>query len=392
MRIYFILFISLLVASCSSDNEANDKEPKETVEVVVDEPDSTAYYDSLYKPYHFHLDTFFRSRFKSRSFNGSVLFARKGNVIFKENYGLANVKTRDTITFEHTFQLASASKPITAIAALQLYEQGKIRLTDDIKKYIPEVPYEGITIHQLLSHRSGMSQYTHFCDAPDSIWPDKHQTIHNIDVIKIMKDIVPMINYAPDVKFYYCNTNYMLLATLVEKVSGLPFREYLKEHIFDVAGMPNTRLYERDNDSLLVKPAKGYNGAYNPTIDIYLNGVVGDKGIYSNTADMLALDKALFKGELIHDSLIQKMITPMSKNFKVNQNYGYGFRMFPETEYGKLVYHSGWWKGFRSNFIHVLDTDECIIWLSNIKRGKHMNAIDLKSLLVSVDQIVQGKN
>ena len=110
-------------------------------------------------------------------------------------------------------------------------------LKDTIQEFFPEFPYNGITIHQLLSHRSGMSQYTHFCDAPDSIWPDKSVTINNQDVIDIISRIVPLVNYKPNHKYYYCNTNYLLLASIVEKVSGLSFKDYMKKYIFNPSGM-----------------------------------------------------------------------------------------------------------------------------------------------------------
>ena len=100
-------------------------------------------------------------------------------------YGYANLKHKDTLTLDHTFQLASASKPFTAIAILQLYEKGLLNLDDSVSAYITNFPYSGIDIHQLLCHRSGLTQYTHFCDSPDSIWPDKKKTIRNEDIINI---------------------------------------------------------------------------------------------------------------------------------------------------------------------------------------------------------------
>ncbi|WP_258540395.1 serine hydrolase domain-containing protein [Parvicella tangerina] len=376
--------IVVLLLSCGIDQENTVDKGEKVVEIV---PDSTAYFDSVYAPYKISLDTFFRNKFEQTHFYGTVLFAQRGRIIFENVYGYANLQTKDTLTLDHTFQLASASKPFTAVAILQLVEQGKITLSDEMHKFFPSFPYDGITVEQLLAHRSGMSQYTHFCDAPDTIWPDKHKTITNNDVIKIMSEIKPMINYAPNQTHYYCNTNYMLLASIVEKVSGVSFSDYLKTNIFQPSGMTHTVLYTRDNDDELILPTIGYNGAFNPTIDIYLNGVVGDKGIYSNVHDMLKFDQALYNGTLLQDSTVALMMTDHNELQSNGQNYGYGFRIYPEesTEgLGRIVFHTGWWKGFRTYFIRVPKQEKTIIVLTHIKRGKFLDIKELVSLIKSL--------
>lgn len=381
-RVIFVMIsMTLALVSCiESENEAEEKGE----ELMVEEPDSTAYFDSVYAPYQVQLDTFFQNRHNNTQFYGTVLFAQRGRVIFENAYGYANLKTKDTLTLEHTFQLASASKPFTAVAIMQLVEEGKISLDDEMHQFFPVFPYQGITVEQLLSHRSGMSQYTHFCDAPDSIWPDKHKTITNNDVLKIMNDIVPMVNYAPDQTHYYCNTNYMLLASIVEKASGMSFSDYLKKHIFQPAGMTNTVLYTRDNDDELILPTVGYNGAFNPTIDIYLNGVVGDKGVYSNVHDLLNFDQALYDGTLLNDTTVALMMEDHNELQSNGQNYGFGFRIYPEEStdgLGRIVFHTGWWKGFRTYFIRVPDQEKTVIVLTNIKRGPFLDIRQLVSLI-----------
>ena len=276
--------------------------------------------------------------------------------------------------------MASASKPITAVATLQLVEKGELYLEDTIQKFFPKFPYKNITIHQLLSHRSGMSQYTHFCDRPDSIWPDKSKTINNNDVIKIMSDIVPLINYPPNYKYYYCNTNYLLLASIVEQVSGMKFKDYLKKYIFNPIGMNSTALYNRTNLKDLKSPAQGYEGR-TPWEDVYLNGCVGDKGVYSTTMDLLKFDRALKHNLLLSDSIKELAFSKKNKNFKSNQNYGYGFRLKFSKKYGKITYHTGWWKGFRSYFINVPEKDQTIVVLNNVKRGRFLNIDELIGLM-----------
>jgi CubicO group peptidase (beta-lactamase class C family) len=383
--VFVMMLLSFMWASCSTESNESSNKEEVTVEPV---PDSTAYFDSVYAQYHESLDTFFLNKHKKTHFYGTVLFAQRGRVIFENSYGYANLKTKDTLTTDYTFQLASASKPFTAVAIMQLIEDGKVSLEDEMHQFFPVFPYEGITVKQLLCHRSGMSQYTHFCDAPDSIWPDKHKTITNDDVITIMNKIVPMVNYAPDHTHYYCNTNYMLLASIVEKVTGMTFSEYLQANVFEPSGMTHTVVYTRDNDDELVLPAVGYNGAYNPTIDIYLNGVVGDKGVYSNVHDMLKFDQALYSGKLLNDTTVNLMMQDHNEQQNNGQNYGFGFRIYPEEEtdgLGRIVFHTGWWKGFRTYFIRVPHQEKTVVVLSHIKRGKFLDIRELVGLLRDVN-------
>ena len=326
------------------------------------------------------INSFFKRKFSNNQFNGNILFAENGNIIAQKSYGYSNFRKKELLTKGHSFQLASVSKPFTSIAVLQLIEKNKINLKDTIQKFFPEFPYHGITIHQLLSHRSGMSQYTHFCDAPDSIWPDKSVTINNQDVIKIISRIVPLINYKPDYKYYYCNTNFLLLASIVEQVSGLSFKQYVKKYIFNPSGMFSSTIYDRTNFKDLVLPAQGYENK-TPWEDVYLNGVVGDKGVYSTTEDLLKFDRALKENIFISDSLKKLAFSTMNSERKGNKNYGYGFRLKEHEKYGKIVYHTGWWKGFRSYFIKVMDKNQTIIVLNNVKRGRFLNIDRLIELI-----------
>ena len=326
------------------------------------------------------INSFFQGKFTRNQFNGNILFAENGNIITQKSYGYSNFRKKELLTKEHSFQLASVSKPFTSIAILQLIEENKINLKDTIQKFFPDIPYPGITIHQLLSHRSGMSQYTHFCDAPDSIWPDKSVTINNQDVIEIISRIVPLINYKPNHKYYYCNTNYLLLASIVEQVSGLSFKKYVKKYIFNPSGMFSSTIYDRTNFEDLVLPAQGYENK-TPWEDVYLNGVVGDKGVYSTTEDLLKFDRALKENIFISDSLKKLAFSKMNLDKNGNKNYGYGFRLKEHEKYGKIVYHTGWWKGFRSYFIKVIDKNQTIVVLNNVKRGRFLNIDRLIELI-----------
>ena len=374
---FTIVIFSLLLFSCENAQKSIYKE-----EIISENIDSVKISFKVLEndKRKRKINSFFKNKFSKNQFNGNILFAENGNIISQKSFGYSNFRKRELLTENHSFQLASVSKSFTSLAILQLIEKKKINLLDSIQKFFPEFPYEGITIHQLLSHRSGMSQYTHFCDAPDSIWPDKSITINNDDVINIISKIVPLINYKPDHKYYYCNTNYLLLASILEKVSGLSFKQYMKKHIFNPSGMYNSIIYDRTNFEELILPAQGYENK-TPWEDVYLNGVVGDKGVYSTTEDLLRFDRALEKNIFISDSLKKLAFSKMNKDRNGNKNYGYGFRLKEHKNYGKIVYHTGWWKGFRSYFIKVVDKNQTIIVLNNVKRGRFLNIDELINLV-----------
>ena len=374
---FLLIIVSLCLFSCKNEQKSIYKENK-TIEIIDSVKISFKVLENDNRSKK--INAFFEKKFSRNQFNGNILFAENGNIITQKSYGYSNLRKKELLTKEHSFQLASVSKPFTSIAILQLIENNKINLKDTIQEFFPEFPYQGITIHQLLSHRSGMSQYTHFCDAPDSIWPDKSITINNQDVINIITSIVPLINYKPDYKFYYCNTNYLILASIVEHVSGLSFKKYVKKYIFEPSGMFSSVIYDRTNFEDLFLPVQGYENK-TPWEDVYLNGVVGDKGVYSTTEDLLKFDRALEKNILISDSLKKLAFTKMNLERKGNKNYGYGFRLKEHEKYGKIVYHTGWWKGFRSYFVKVLDKNQTIIVLNNVKRGRFLNIDKLIELI-----------
>ena len=375
---FIILVISILfLKSCENSNDVNYKTTKNvdhstTIRKSIELLKTDARQNKI--------DDYFSRKYKRKQFNGNILFAENGKIISHKSYGYANLKTKEKLTENHSFQLASVSKPFTSVAILQLIENGQINLNDTLQKFFPNFPYEGITIHQLLCHRSGLSQYTHFCDAPDSIWPDKSKTINNQDVIDIISKINPLINYPPDRRYYYCNTNYLLLASVVKKISGIEFKQYLKENIFSPIDMNNSIVYDRTNFNDLIIPTQGYENR-TPCEDVYLNGVVGDKGVYSTTMDLLKFDRALEKNLLINDSLKKLAFSKKNKDYNRNKNYGYGFRLKEHNKYGKIVYHTGWWKGYRSYYIKVLKKDQTIIILNNVKRGRFLNIDKLIDLI-----------
>jgi len=324
------------------------------------------------------IDGYFSTKHEAKEFYGNVLIAEQGKVIYKNSFGYANVKTKDTLTIDHSFQLASVSKPFTAYAALLLIQEGKIGLDDLVQKHLPTFPYQGITIRQLMSHRSGLNNYMYFAD---EVWPNRYiQPITNDDVLALYRQHQPMYYRPPNQTFEYNNTGFIVLASIVEKVSGMPFEDFMKVRIFNPLNMNNTTIYRKGNGEV-ANAATGYNSSFKVEDDTYLNGVVGDKGVYSTAEDLLRFDRALHEGELLKKSWVDSAHVPHNEWKKEVKNYGLGWRLRKMPNDQTLVFHTGWWKGFRSYFLRDIENDRTIIVLSNVKRGGFLSVEELMDLL-----------
>lgn len=365
----FFAFI-LLFISCNpkSQDSADSKNVEDTLSVV--EPTYVAF-DTLRQT---RIASYFDS-LHQQGFNGVVL-VREGNQLFKKAYGLADFKTNDTLTTDYSFQLASASKPLTAVAVMLLVQEGKISLDDSIQVFFPKFPYKGITVKMLLAHRSGLGNYMYFTEPS---WKNSSTKMTNDDVLKFIEDSVPGTYYLPNQSFDYNNTNYALLASIVEKVSGLKFSDFMETRIFKPCGMECTKIYEFDNWDKLVKPVKAFNGYKKEKPFTYIDGVVGDKGVFSTVDDLCKLDIALRENKLLNESTKAEMYTRYSESKAYDRSYGLGWRISDLHE--NVVYHTGWWKCYRSYFIRDLKNDRTIIVLNNVMIGGYLNTNILLRLI-----------
>lgn len=335
---------------------------------------NTSSFDSL--TIH-RIDTFFQKKNKARKFNGNVLF-RKGDKIFKKSYGYANFRKKVPLSDSSRFQLASVSKPITAVAVMMLVNEGKINLTDSLHHFFPELPYKGITVQMLLSHRSGLSNYMYFTD---DIWPDKDVSLCNDQLLDSLEKYHPDPYYSPDKKYNYCNTNYYLLARIIEKATEQHFESWMAQHLFDPLKMNNTLVYSNMDYHSIQGVAIGSNAYFKHKQNFYLNGIVGDKGVFSTTEDLLKLDLALNKNKLLPDSLLQVMYTPCSQLDSKGKSYGLGWRIRP-TEAYDIIFHNGWWRGYRSYFVRIPKEEATIIILTNSTSGGYLSQSELINLIL----------
>ena len=372
-----ILYCTLLIASllsCSGKEEPFI-EPEEVKALPVVNVDSIfiSLDKELIEKKAASIDKVFKNLRKKVGFNGTVLYAEQGRIIYNEAWGFRNVRRRiDSLQVEDKFQLSSVSKMFTAEAVMILKNEGKIDYDVDIREYIPEWPYEGVTTRLLLNHRSGLSRYESLADAK---WPDRKQPFLNDDMIECYVKHKPDPYFKPNGGFNYSNVNYALLASIVERVSGMSFADYMRTKIFEPLGMDDSHIYEMRPDttvSLYIEDVvQGYYTERRRPMQApneYLNGVKGDKMMISNTEDMFKFWTAVDYGLLLPDSIQEEAFVPGSPRHKKRKdNYGFGWRI--PDRYPGCYFHYGWWKAYRSFFIRDDVNDKTIIILTNTSQG-----------------------
>jgi len=295
---------------------------------------------------------------KMGNFSGSVLIAKDGEILLNKGYGMANYEHDVPNTPKTKFRLGSVTKQFTSMAIMQLQEKGLLNVNAPIKKYIIDYPNgEKITIHHLLTHTSGIPNFTSI--------PDYRETMMLLSpvekTIERFKD--KPLEFTPGEKYKYSNSGYILLGCIIEKVSKKSYEEYTKENIFQPLNMANTGY---DHHSPILKHrASGYSlsgdGLINaPYIDMSIPHGAG--ALYSTVEDLYIWDRALYTEKLVSKSSLDNIFTP----FK--ENYGYGWQI-TESFNHKHISHGGGINGFSTYISRYVDDDVCIIVLSNFERS-----------------------
>ena len=376
MKKWGVILISCAVLLVSCNQKNNKKElVEEHSKEVAQVPYTFQDFDSFTKS---KINRFFNIKLDAGVFNGNVLFYKAGKM-YKNSYGVSNFIKKTPLNDSCVFQLASGSKPITAIAIMQLVEQGKLSLTDTVSHLLPNFPYTGITVEMLLSHRSGLSNYMYITD---SLWLDQDIPMCNDNLLSAIINKKPAPYYSINKRFNYCNTNYFLLASIAEKITGREFGSLVQQNVFNKLKMNHTQIYSDMNMRSVPNLAIGSENRKWHIPDYYLNGITGDKGVYSCTDDLLKLHLALQDGTILDYSTSQNMYEPRSKFNRKNGSYGLGWRIVKEREnYPRIIYHLGWWRGCRSYFIRIPEEDIAVILLSNLSRGKFISKEELLDLI-----------
>jgi CubicO group peptidase (beta-lactamase class C family) len=321
------------------------------------------------------IDSLLNSLYSKEKINGNFLIAENGKIIYSHSFGLANEATKEKLNENSIFELASCSKQFTAMAIMILKENGKLSLDDEIKKYIPELSnYNGVTVRHLLTHTGGLPDYM---ELMDSLF-DKSKIATNKDIITIFSKHQPKILFEPNTKWEYSNTGYALLASIIEKASGLTYAEYLNKIIFQPLNLKNTFVYTRRlSPKKIDNYAFGY--VYSDSLKkyilpdelketkmvIWLDGIVGDGTVNSTINDLLKWDRALYTNKLLTQEGMKAIFEVATLKDKSKTKYGFGWGIDDNADFGKIVSHSGGWPGYVTHIERHITNDKTIIILQN---------------------------
>lgn len=318
------------------------------------------------------MDNYINEASKQYYFSGAILVSRNGKVVFKKAYGKADYEKNILNKVDTKFTLASVTKQFVAAGIMVLQERNKLNVNDYINKYIQDYPNgNNITIHQLLTHTSGIAEY--FTD--EFVLSKESKRHYNVDeIIALFKD--KPVNFAPGKAFGYSNSNYALLGKIIENVSGMPCEKFLNDNIFKPAGMTNTGFYlDKKN---LTNSAEGYKrtetgvekcvNTVNEYMDLSVAHMAG--GMYSTCQDLYLWDKSLKSGEILKKESLEKIYISYTEQL----SYGYGVSM-EKFHDKKCVSHSGGMAGVETYIFRYIDDDTCIILLSNLP-GSGLNQIE----------------
>ncbi len=303
------------------------------------------------------LDEWFTELHSRGKFNGSILIVKSGNIIFDQSYGYADLERKHPLTNRSSFNLASISKSFTAMGILMLVEKGQVDLNEEISLYLPELNYDGLTVKHLLTHTSGIADYMGLAE---QYWGNS-KTFKNSDLLALFEKHQPKLAFKPGKQYEYSNTGYVVLASLIEKVSGQTFEDYMDDNIFKPLDMKDSSIF-----NLLSSPNKLRNRVYGINGEqlndlVYLDGVAGDGAVYSSTSDLWKWSKALDSNQLISKELQNEAYSEGILNSGSTTGYGYGWVISGDH----TVEHSGRWVGFNTYLKKDLENNNVLIVLDN---------------------------
>lgn len=309
-----------------------------------------------------YIDSIVNKSYKSISPGVVVLVAQEGKPLYKKAFGMANLELNIPNKTEYNFMIGSMTKQFTAVCMLQLVEKNKVDLKDDIKKYLPEYNSHGrkITIENLLSHTSGITSYTELKDFQSMTLLERSKD----DIIKSFSS--DSLLFEPGTNWSYSNSGYFLAGLIIEKISGIPFEQYIQKNIFDVLGMDNT--YIGSNRKCFPSLVNGYQQidsvSYSPASYFNWSWVFTAGSIISNVDDLMKWDEALYSNKLVGKKLIEQAHTSFILKDGTKANYGLGWATgsYNNQDY---VIHGGAINGFLSEGYRIPSKHLYVVILCN---------------------------
>jgi len=311
------------------------------------------------------------SRYHADGFyNGTILIADSTGVLLEKAYGMADFATAKLLDVTSTFYMASVSKQFTSMAIMLLKDEGKLTFDDTLKRFFPDFPLwaNTVTIRHLLTHTSGIPDYYALGLAKPGFT--------NTDVVNLSREI-DSLQFSPGSRYEYSNTAYVLLSSIVQKVSGRGFNAFMQERVFGPLQMSGTVAFDETKPERF-NPCKGFDAEGKE--DDYLYFTTGGGGLYSNVGDMYKWHLALQEGRLVAASTMKEALSPMKLNDGSLSWYGFGW-MLNETQ-PNIVYHTGTLTSFRTYIERDLETGLAIIMLNNVGKTKRDELlIELKAAI-----------
>ncbi|MDP4162876.1 MAG: serine hydrolase domain-containing protein [Bacillota bacterium] len=317
--------------------------------------------------------SFVNSEAGKSNFNGTILVARGTKILYQKGFGYADKEKGIKNTIDTVFPIASETKSFTAISILQLEQEGKLSVTESLSDFIPGFS-EGdkITLHHLLTHSSGIKEMLNVVDNSK-----KATTQAVIDALKKQK-----LDFQPGSKYHYSNSNYFILGYIIEKVTGMPYHEYVREHILKPAGMTHTSFLTEPTETI----AAGYKNMGKPSeyIDNSLNFALGD--IVSTVGDMYKYNLAIQENKLLLKKQTDKMQTgyiPLSQDTSTKYAYGWYVTEKPNLLQKKMVEHPGSLPGYTAQFLRFPEDNLSIIIMENNESNLNLNQFSKQIAQVS---------
>lgn len=303
----------------------------------------------------------------------ALAVVRDGAIVKAQGYGLANVELNVPVKPETLFESGSVGKQFTATAVMMLVEEGKIALDDKITKYFPDAPaaWREITVRNLLSHTSGIPDYTGEDTSGNEHVLNFRQDYTEDQLVKMAEGLKPI--FKPGEKWSYSNTGYVLLGVLIHRVTGEFYGDFLQQRIFKPLGMTSTRIISEAD--IIPNRSSGYrlvNGELKNQewVSPSLN-TTADGSLYTSVLDMSKWDASLYTEKLLKKSSLDEMWTPMRLNDGQNAEYGFGWFLHSANGH-RLIEHAGSWQGFTTQISRYVDDKLTIIVLTNLD-SEHSN-------------------
>jgi CubicO group peptidase (beta-lactamase class C family) len=379
-----IILLYVFVFSLNySESQSSVKAPKNAITTPPKQEPAffvERYSEKKTKKVRYKLDSLLKRINKRQDFHGSILVAKNKKVLYSNQIGFADFGNKILLNKKSIYQLASVSKQFTAAAIMLLKEDNKIKLSDKVTAYFPNFPYKDVSIKNLLNHTAGLPKYFWLAEHK---W-QQNEAPKNIDMMALLASTNIMRFFKPGRNFDYSNTGYFVLASIVEKVSGISFRAFLKKYIFEPLQMNDSYVYSYKNDKIKENQLNGYRlyrGWRHLKIPATINdAIVGDKNVYSTSEDLFKWTLGLNTGKLLKKESLDLMYSKGKTIYGTEVPYGFGFRISSNKQ--KSIYHYGKWNGFRTALTKYLEDDLVVIIL------EHTSYNTMKSLNKKVKKIV----